>query len=126
MAKKTGLGALSRKQYHDVVVISEAVWQQKEMLDNNSRSIPGKLMSIWKPYVRAIAREKAKAMYEYGLKISLSLVNGYARVDRLSWDNCNEVEDLKRVVEELQTQHGHSPEVVRADKRYRSRDNQAF
>lgn len=56
LAKETGLGMLSRKQHHDLLVISEVVRQQKEMLAGNTRSIPGKLMSIWKPYVRAIAR----------------------------------------------------------------------
>jgi hypothetical protein len=117
---------LSRKQYRDLLVISEVVRQQMEMLGNNTRSIPGKLMSIWKPHVRSIARGKAKAMYEYGAKISLSLVGGYATVDRISWDNYNEVEDLKRVVNEYKTRYGFYPEVVCADKIYRSRDNLDF
>jgi hypothetical protein len=63
-AQDNGLGMLSRKQYHDLLVISEVVRQQKEMLENNTRSSPGKLMSIWKPHVRSIARGKAKAIYE--------------------------------------------------------------
>jgi len=83
-------------------------------------------VSIWKPHVRSIARGKAKAMYEYGPKISLSLVDGYAMVDRLSWDNYNEVEDLKRVVQEYHARHGHYPEAVCADKIYRSRGNLDF
>jgi len=126
ISNEDGLQILSRKQHHDLLVISEVVRQQKEMLDNNTRSTPGKLMSIWKPYVRSIARGKAKAMYEYGPKISLSLVNGYARVDRISWDNYNEVEDLKRQVQEYKARYGHYPEVVCADKIYRSRDNLNF
>ena len=126
MSIKTGLHMLSRKQYHDLLVISEVVRQQRDMLENNTRSIPGKLMSIWKPYVRSIARGKAKAMYEYGPKISLSLVDGYARVDRLSWDNYNEVEDLQRVVQEYFDRYGYYPEVVCGDKIYRSRDNLIF
>ena len=126
LAKETGLAMLSRKQYHDLLVISEVLRQQKEMLAGNTRSIPGKLMSIWKPYVRAIARGKAKAMYEYGPKISLSLVDGFARVDRLCWDNYNEVDDLKRVVGEYKARYGYYPEVVCADKIYRSRDNLAY
>lgn len=125
-AQDNGLGMLSRKQYHDLLVISEVVRQQKEMLENNTRSIPGKLMSIWKPHVRSIARGKAKAMYEYGPKISLSLVDGYVRVDRLSWDNYNEVEDLKRIVEEYHERYGFYPEAVCADKIYRSRGSHEF
>ena len=126
MSKETGLCMLSRKQYRDLLVISEVVRQQREMLENNTRSIPGKLMSIWKPYVRSIARGKAKAMYEYGPKISVSLVDGYARVDRLSWDNYNEVEDLQRVVQEYFDRYGYYPEIVCGDKIYRSRDNLTF
>jgi len=126
MAEGIGLGMLSRKQYHDLLVISEVARQQREMLDANTRSIPGKLMSIWKPHVRSIARGKAKAMYEYGPKISLSLVDGYARVDRLSWNNYNEVEDLKRIVEEYHARYGCYPEAVCADKIYRSRGSLDF
>jgi transposase, IS5 family len=126
MAGDTGLSILSRKQYRDLLVISEVARQQREMLDANTRSIPGKLMSIWKPHVRSIARGKAKAMYEYGPKISLSLVDGYARVDRLSWENYNEVEDLKRIVKEYHERYGYYPEVVCADKIYRSRGSLEF
>lgn len=126
MAERTGLLMLSRKQYRDLLVISEVVRQQMEMLGNNTRSIAGKLMSIWKPHVRSIARGKAKAMYEYGAKISLSLVGGYATVDRISWDNYNEVEDLQRVVSEYKARYGFYPAVVCADKIYRSRANLDF
>lgn len=126
LAETTGLQMLSRKQYRDLLVISEVVRQQKEMLENNTRSISGKLMSIWKPHVRSIARGKAKAMYEYGAKISLSLVGGYATVDRISWDGYNEVEDLKRVVNEYKARYGFYPEVLCVDKIYRSRDNLDF
>ena len=41
-AQDNGLGMLSRKQCHDLLVVSEVVRQQKEMLENNTRSIPGK------------------------------------------------------------------------------------
>jgi IS5 family transposase len=126
MSHETGLRELSRKQYRDLLVISEVLRQQMEMLSNNTRSIPGKLMSIWKPHVRSIARGKAKAMYEYGAKISLSLVDGYALVDRLSWDNYSEVDDLKRRVQEYNVRYGCYPEVGCADKIYRSRDNLDF
>jgi IS5 family transposase len=126
MSHETGLRELSRKQYRDLLVISEVLRQQVEMLSSNTRSIPGKLMSIWKPHVRSIARGKAKAMYEYGAKISLSLVDGYALVDRLSWDNYNEVEDLKRRVQEYKVRYGYYPEVVCVDRIYRSRDNLDF
>ncbi len=75
----------------------------------------------------AIACGKAKAMYEYGAtKISLSLVVGYATVDRISWDNYNEFDDLKRVVTEYKAKYWFYPAVVCADKIYRSHDNLEF
>ncbi|MFA5183745.1 MAG: hypothetical protein WC405_20745 [Syntrophales bacterium] len=73
MAEETGLRMLSREQYRDLLVISGVARQQTEMPGNSTRSIPGKLMSIRKPHVRPIARGKARAMYEYGAKISVSL-----------------------------------------------------
>jgi hypothetical protein len=61
-----------------------------------------------------------------GRRSRSSLVDGYARGDRLSWDNYNDVEDLKRIVEEYHKRYGFYPEAVCADKIYRSRGSLEF
>lgn len=62
-------------------------------------------------------------MYEFGAKLSVSLVNGMAEVARLSWEPYNESQDLKDQIEGYKARYGHYPEVVCADKIYRTREN---
>lgn len=42
----------------------------------------------------SIVRGKAKSNVEFGAKVSLSLIDGFSFVDRISWDNYNESGDL--------------------------------
>jgi hypothetical protein len=126
MADEVGLQMLSRKEHRDLMVISEYVRQQRELRETGELSLPGRIVSIWKPHVRAIARGKARGMFEFGAKISLSMVDGYARVERLSWDNYHEGIDLKAQITAYRDRYGVYPEVVCADKIYRTRDNLEF
>jgi transposase, IS5 family len=126
MAAEIGIGMLSRKEHRDLMVIAEYVRQQRELRETGELSMPGRIVSIWKPHVRAIARGKARGMFEFGAKVSVSLVDGYARVERLSWDNYHEGIDLKAQIACYQERYGAYPEVVCADKIYRTRDNLDF
>ena len=126
MAAEVGIGMLSRKEHRDLMVIAEYVRQQRELRETGELSLPGRIVSIWKPHVRAIARGKARGMFEFGAKVSVSLVDGYARVERLSWDNYHEGIDLKAQIATYKERYGEYPEVVCADKIYRTRDNLDF
>ncbi len=121
--EKVGITSLSREQRQDLWVIGELVRQQREMYHTESRSIEGKILSISKPWVRPMARGKARGMYEFGAKLSLSLVDGMAEVHRLSWEPYNECKDLKEQIENYKRRYGRYPEVVCADKIYRTREN---
>jgi hypothetical protein len=123
MATVVGIGMLSRKDYRDLLVITEYVRQQRELRESGELSIPGRIVSISKPHVRAIARGKARGMFEFGAKVSVSMVNGFARVETLSWDNYNEGIELKEQIDSYLERYGTYPEVVCADKIYRNRDN---
>ncbi len=114
-----GFKGLSWKQYRDLVVISELVRQQRELYTHKSRSIEGRIVSISKLHVRPIAR----GMYEFGTKLSVSLVDGLTEVHRLSWEAYNESQDLKDQIEGYKDRYGHYPEVVCADRIYRTREN---
>lgn len=118
-----GFKVLSGKQYRDLVVISEFVRQQRELYRRKSWSIEGRILSISKPHVRPIARGKARGMYEFGAKLSVSLVEGMAEVHRLSWEAYNEGQDLKGQIEEYRERYGYYPEVACGDKIYRTREN---
>jgi len=62
-------------------------------------------------------------MYEFGAKLSVSLVEGMAEVTRLSWEPYNESQDLRGQIEGYKARYGHYPLVVCADKIYRTREN---
>lgn len=70
-----------------------------------------------------MVRGKKAADVEFGAKVSISLVDGYAFVDKLGWDNYNEAELLPDAVERYRRRYGHYPEAVMADKLYRNMDN---
>jgi len=126
LAKLTGLDVLSRRQYKELLVISEAVRQQQWMYDNRSLRIDDRIVSISQPHVRPIKRGKAAADTEFGAKISISLVAGISFVDTISWDNYNEGGDLMAQIESYRERVGCYPESVHADKIYRNRDNRRY
>lgn len=122
LAKVAPLTVLGRRQYRDLLVISELYRQQKWMHDNRSRRIDNRIVSISQPHVRPIKRGKAGSDTEFGAKLSVSLVEGFAFVDRASWD-FNESGDLQGQVKAYKRRFGFYPESVHADKIYRSCGN---
>jgi hypothetical protein len=76
--------------------------------------------------VRPIKRGKAGAATEFGAKISVSLVDGFNFVDRISWDAYNESGDLIDQIKAYHKRFGCYPQSVHADKIYRNRDNRKF
>ena len=123
LSLSTSLGILNRKQYRDLLVINELYRQQQWMYDHRSHQINDRIVSISQPHVRPIKRGKAGSDTEFGAKLSVSLVDGYAFVDRTSWDNFNECQDLQGQAEAYRKRFGVYPESVHADRIYRTRDN---
>lgn len=123
LSQSTSLSTLSSRQYRDLLVISELYRQQQWMHYHRSLRIDDRIVSISQPHVRPIKRGKAGSDTEFGAKLSVSLVNGYAFVDRTSWDNFNECLDLKDQVEAYKRRCGVYPASVHADRIYRTRDN---
>ena len=126
LSKTTDLTVLGRKQYRDLLVISEVFRQQQLMYDQCSRRIDDRIVSISQPHVRPIKRGKAGKETEFGAKLSVSMVDGYAFVDRTSWDNFNECNELQYQVEACKQRFGVYPASVHADRIYRTRDNLRF
>jgi hypothetical protein len=124
--QQSSLTALTRKQYKNLLVIHEVYRQQQWMFDHHENRIADRIVSISQPHVRPIKRGKASAATEFGAKISASLVDGFAFVDRISWDNYNEAGDLKEQIELYHNRFGFYPQSVHADKIYRNRDNRKF
>lgn len=117
---------LSDQQQNQLTVIQQLYQQQKMMYDTRSHRVAERIVSISQPHVRPIVRGKVTADTEFGAKVAVSLVNGYAFVDKLSWDNFHEGVELKDCIENYYRRFGFYPKVIAADKLYRNRDNFAL
>ncbi|PSK80222.1 transposase-like protein DUF772 [Prolixibacter denitrificans] len=117
---------LARREYDYLEVIRRVYSQQREMYRQEKNSCAHRIVSIHQPHVRPIVRGKAKARVEFGAKLGVSLWNGYARIDRISWEAYNEAEDLKTQVERYRELMGYYPERVLADKIYLNRENREW
>ncbi|MGM9628076.1 MAG: hypothetical protein ACI3V4_08310 [Faecousia sp.] len=84
--------------------------------------VPDRSVSISQPWVRPIVRGKAHANTEFGAKLHISLVDGYAKIERLSFDAFNEATDFFSAVEGYRQEHGCYPRRILVDKIYRNRE----
>lgn len=109
LAAKSSLNQLSTWQYRQLLIISELYRQQQEMYDKRSHSVEDRIVSLSQPHVRPIVRGKVNAPVEFGAKLAISLVDGYARMEKLSWDNFNESMTLKAAVDAYVQRYGHRP-----------------
>ena len=114
---------LSSKQLQYLETIQGLYQQQKHMFDHHSHRIDNRIVSIHQPWVRPIVRGKATASVEFGAKVSISMSDGYAMIERLEWDAYNEAGSLIETIEKFYERTGHYPKRILADKIYRNRTN---
>ena len=126
LSGKTPLTELSGKQYRDLLVISELFCQQQMMYETATHRVDGRIVSISQPHVRPIVRGKAGAPVEFGAKFTISVVDGYVFLDRLSWEAYNEGKDLIDSIKGYKERFDYYPKSAHADKIYRNRENLKF
>jgi len=117
---------ISNNQNRWLETIRELFSQQQSMYEAKKHSVANRIVSIGQPHVRPIVRGKVNAPAEFGAKVSISLINGYAFIDKLGWDAYNEEALLIPAVEDYKKKYGHYPEAVLADQIYRNRENRAY
>lgn len=110
-------------QYKYFLVLQTLYDQQREMYKQKTHSIEHRIVSIHQPHVRPIVRGKTNAKVEFGAKVQVSLVNGFAFLEELSWEAFNEGSRLINAVEQFKVRTGHYPKEVLADKIYCTREN---
>lgn len=120
------LTELSHREYKNLLVCRELYRQQQQMYHQRTQRIDDRIVSISQPHVRPIKRGKAGRDTEFGAKLSVSVVDGFSFVDRMSWDNYNESLDLIGQIERYKERLGCYPESVHVDKIYRTRENRAY
>jgi hypothetical protein len=71
-------------------VIRKVLSQQQEMFSTGSHSVPDRIVSISKSYVRPIVRGKEVKKVEFGAKVNMIQVDGINFIEHLSFDAFNE------------------------------------
>jgi hypothetical protein len=104
-------------------VLKSVLEQQRKMFKSGVHRVEDRIVSVSQPHVRPIVRGKAGREVEFGAKITVSLANGFAVLERLSWNAYNEAADLQPLCESFKQRTGHYPEAVLADKIFRTREN---
>ena len=92
-------GRLTEKQQNRLVTIKKVYAQQDEMYREKKHKVEDRIVSISQSWVRPIVRGKANAPVEFGAKVSISMVDGFAAIERLSWDAYNEGTTLQEKME---------------------------
>ena len=114
---------LSKRQKNCLETIKKVYEQQQSMWENKTQSVPQRIVSLTQPHIRPIVRGKAGKPIEFGAKLSVSCVDNYVFLDKISWENFNESCHLKEQVEKYKETFGYYPESVHVDKIYRTREN---
>lgn len=118
--------ALDHKQYRYLLTIQTLYEQQEYMFREKTHIVEHRIVSIHQPHVRPMLRGKPNARVEFGAKIEVSIMKGYAFLEELSWEAYNESTRLKNTVEKYRSRFGHYPAAVLADKIYCTRENRKY
>lgn len=78
------------KYYEKRRVIRKVLFQQQEMFTTGSHSVPDRIVSISKSYVRPIVRGKEVKKVEFGAKVNMLQFDGINFIEHLSFDAFNE------------------------------------
>ena len=94
------LTLLGNELYRKLLVIQELCRQQWDMYHRQSHQIEDRIVSIAQPHIRPIVRGKAGCPVEFGAKVIVGLVGGYAFLMKAEWNNFAESKSLKQAVAE--------------------------
>ena len=85
-------GVLSVRELSTLDIITKVYRQQKNHFNSNNprESIPDRIVSISKPYVRPIVRGKEVKKVEFGAKCNNILVDGISFIEKLSFNAFSE------------------------------------
>ena len=81
--------ALKVHQTGRLETIRKIYEQQKYMYDNYTHSVENRIVSVSKPFVRPIVRGKAGKPVEFGMKLDISVTDGWTRLEYRSFDAYN-------------------------------------
>lgn len=112
--------------YRRLLVTKEIYRQQKAMYDSKTHQTEGRIVSIAQPHIRPIVRGKEHAPVEFGAKVAIGLVGGYAFITSMDWDNFSEAKALPEAAEAYRAMFGVYPKTIIGDRAYPTRDNRLW
>ena len=71
------------------------------MYKEKVHSIDHRIVSIHQPHVRPIVRGKTNANVEFGAKLQVSMMNGFAFLEELSWEAFNEGSRFLKTIDQF-------------------------
>lgn len=99
--------------------------QQEQLYVQGQARVPNKIVSLCKPYIRAIIRGKQAKAVEFGAKVQVLQIDGISFIEHLSYDNFNESTRLKSTVA-LQEKYFGSCHQLGADRIYATNANRRY
>ena len=121
-------GLLSDKQLNMLEIITRVYRQQKNHFksDDSRESIPNRIVSLNKPYIRPIVGGKEAKTVEFGAKSNNILIDGISFIEKLSFNAFNEGTRLKHCVSLSNKPTGVSVKKIGGDQGYSGNDNRTF
>ena len=119
---------LTTKEKSDLEIITKMYHQQKNHFQSKDcrESIPNRIVSISKPYVRPIVRGKEVKSVEFGAKVNNILVDGISFIEKLSFNAFNEGTRLIHCLKMHKRLFGVEAKKVGGDTGYAGTDNRDY
>jgi IS5 family transposase len=115
----------SGKERKLLITLQTVYEQQHELVYGDTKSVSGRIVSIFKPYVRPIVRGKEIKPVEFGAKIHKVQVDGISFIEHLSYEAFNEGSRLKQGVAFHQKHFGKLSQLG-ADGIYATNENRRY
>ena len=123
-----GQELLTVKEKSLVDIVTKVYHQQRNHFGSGNRreSIPDRIVSVSKPYVRPIVRGKEVKSVEFGAKCNNIMVDGISFIEKLSFNAFNEGTRLRHCVKMHRRLFGVDVKKVGGDTSYAGTDNRDF
>ena len=116
-----------RQKVEEMLKVATMIYEQQlKMHREGIRRVDKRIVSFWRDYVRPIKRGKSGPKEtEFGLKVCVSHVDGFAFVDAVGHENYSEadVRIVEKQLENYEQKFGKMPQSLIGDQLYGSRAN---
>ena len=126
--KHTEAEVLTAKERKTIDIVTKVYRQQSNHFEsgNPRESIPDRIVSVSKPYVRPIVRGKEVKSVEFGAKCNNIQVDGISFIEKLSFNAFNEGTRLQHCVKMHKRLFGVDVKKVGGDTSYAGKENRDF